>query len=90
MKKNQIEPQINGVYSRNDLPKIKDGALVTNLDEYRSIATSGVAIYDKNDATANFDRFGVEQIPKEIKKFIGIKNIGTNIYRIQSCDSIIF
>ena len=30
-----------------------------------------------------FDSFGAEHIPKEIKKFIGKKNIITNIYRIQ-------
>ena len=30
--------------------------------------------------------FGVEHIPKEIKKFIGNKNIITNIYRIQAYD----
>ena len=35
-----------------------------------------------------FDRFGVENIPKEIKKFIKTKNIITNIYRIQTYDSI--
>ena len=32
--------------------------------------------------------FGVEHIPKEIKKFIGNKNIITNICRIQAYDSI--
>ena len=35
-----------------------------------------------------FDSFGVKYIPKEIKKFIGNKNIITNIYRIQAYDSI--
>ena len=35
-----------------------------------------------------FDSFGVEHIPKEIKKFIGNKNIITNIYRIQAYNSI--
>ena len=35
-----------------------------------------------------FDNFGVEHIPKEIKKFIGNKNMITNIYRIQAYDSI--
>ena len=35
-----------------------------------------------------FDNFGVEHIPKEIKKFIGNKNIITNIYRMQAYDSI--
>ena len=35
-----------------------------------------------------FDNFEVEHIPKEIIKFIGNKNIITNIYRIQACSSI--
>ena len=35
-----------------------------------------------------FDNFGVENVPKEIKKFIGNKNIITNIYGIQAYDSI--
>ena len=35
-----------------------------------------------------FDSFGVKHIPKEIKKFIGNKNIITNIYRIQAYDLI--
>ena len=29
-----------------------------------------------------FDSFGVEHIPRDIKKLIGNKNIKTNIYRI--------
>ena len=33
------EPKFNGVYSKNSLPKIKDGAYVINLDEYESIGT---------------------------------------------------
>ena len=35
-----------------------------------------------------FDSFGTEHIPKEIKKFIGNKNVKTNIYRIQVYDLI--
>ena len=35
-----------------------------------------------------FDSFGIEQIPKQIRKFIGNKNIITSIYRIQAYDSI--
>ena len=35
-----------------------------------------------------FDTFGVEHIPKKIRKFIGNKNIITNIYRIQAFNSI--
>ena len=33
----QNESKFNGVYSRNNLPKIKKGAHVINLDEYKSI-----------------------------------------------------
>ena len=31
----QNEPKFNGVYSRNNLPKIKDAAYVINLDEFK-------------------------------------------------------
>ena len=37
---------------------------------------------------AYFDSFGVEHIPKKIRKFIGNKNVITNIYKIQAYDSI--
>ena len=36
-----------------------------------------------------FDSFGVGNIPKEIKRFIGNKKIITNIYRIEAYDSVI-
>ena len=36
-----------------------------------------------------FDSFGVEYIPKEIRKFIGNKNIVTYVCRMQAYDSII-
>ena len=39
----QNEPRFNGVYSRDNLPKIKDGAYVINLDEYSNIRTLWVA-----------------------------------------------
>ena len=36
----QNRPKFNGAYPRNNLPKIKDGACVTDLDEYESIGSS--------------------------------------------------
>ena len=36
----------------------------------------------------HFERFGIEHIPKEIKKLRGNKNIITNIYSMQAYDSI--
>ena len=44
-------------------------------------------MYVNDNNVTYFDSFGVEY-PKEIKKFIGNKNILTNIFRIQAYDSI--
>ena len=52
------------------------------------MGTHWIALYVNDDTVAYFDSFGVEYIPKEIKKFIGTKNIKANIYRIQVDDSI--
>ena len=41
----QNEPRFNGVYSRDNLPEIKDGAYIINLDEFSDIGTYGVALY---------------------------------------------
>ena len=41
----QKEPKFNGIYSRNNFSKIKDGAYIINLDEYESIETHGIAWY---------------------------------------------
>ena len=63
-----------------------------NLDEYSDIGMHWVAFYANNNNVIYFDSFGVEHIPKEIKKFIDHpwhnKKIKTNIFRIQTCDSI--
>ena len=40
----QNKPKFNGVYSRNSLPKVKDGAYVINLDEYKSTGTHWIAL----------------------------------------------
>ena len=84
----QNEPRFNGVYSRDNLPIIKDGAYVINLDEDSDIGTHWIALYVQNNDATYFDSFGVEHIPKEIRTFIGNKNIKTNIFRIQAYDSI--
>ena len=66
----QNESRFNGVYSRDNLTKIKDGAYIINLDEYSDIGTHWVALYVNNNDVTYFDSFGVEHIPKEIKTFI--------------------
>ena len=52
----------------------------------KSIGTHCIAFYVNGNNIIYFDSFGVDHIPKEIKKFIGNKNT-TNIYRIQAYDS---
>ena len=86
----QNELGFNGVYSRDNLPhKIKDAAFVINLDEYSDIGTTHwIALYVNNKTVTYLDSFGVEPIPKEIKKFINNKNIIANIFRIQTNDSV--
>ena len=89
------EPRFNGVYSKDNLPKtIKKGAYVINLDEYTDIGTHWIALYVqstsvydtyvKNNDVIYFDSFGVEHIPKEIKKIIGNKDIKASIFRLQA------
>ena len=47
------------------------------------------ALYAIRNSATYFDSFGVEHIPKEIKKFIGSKNIMANIYRTQDNMSVL-
>ena len=65
IQKHQNEPKFNGVYSRNSLPKIKDGYVV-NLDEDKGIRIHGIALYINGDQVTYFDRFGDQFIPKEV------------------------
>ena len=89
----QNQLRFNGVHFRDNLPyKIKHGTYIINLDEYSDIGTHWLALYVSNNDVSYFDSFRVEHIPKETKKFIDrpsyIKNIKTNIFRIQAYDSI--
>ena len=73
----QNDPRFNEVYSRDNLPKIKDGANVINLDEYSDIETHSIALHALNN--------------NGIMLFILIVlelNIKTNILRIQAYDLI--
>ena len=84
----QNELRFNAVFSRDHQPKKKDGADVINLDEYSDIGTHWIALYVRNNDVLYFDSFGVEHIPKEIKKIIKNRSIKISIFRIQAYDSI--
>ena len=66
----------------------KDGPYVINLDDYSDTGTHWIALYVNNKTVTYFDSLRIEHIHKEVKKFIGNRNIITNIYRIQNYDSI--
>ena len=77
-------------YYKNE-PKfktIKNGAYSINLDEYADVSTPWIALYVKNNEVIYFNSFGVEHVPREIKKIIGHKNKKTNVFRIQADNSI--
>ena len=43
------QPRFSGLCSRDNLPKIKDGAYVINLDECSDIGTNWIALYVLNN-----------------------------------------
>ena len=60
----QNEPKSDGVYWRNNLPKINDGAYEIDLDEFKSIETHRIGLHVNDNNVAYFDSFSVENIPK--------------------------
>ena len=69
----QNQPKFNGVYSRHNLPKIKNEAYTINLDGFKLTRAYRIALYVNSNNIIYFDSFGVEHIPKEIKELIGNK-----------------
>ena len=52
------------------------------------VHSNPIALFCKRYEVVYFDRFGVEYVPEEIKKFIGNKNIKANIFRLQANNSV--
>ena len=50
-------------------------AYVINFDEYADIGTFWIALFCNGNGIVYFDTFAVEHVSKEIKEFIGNKNI---------------
>ena len=86
-------PKFNGVYSRNNLPKIKDGSYLMSLDEFKPIGTHLIELYVNAETVTYFDSSWVENIPeakfKRYKKYnnkyllnasIRFDNVGIFLY----------
>ena len=67
-KYHQNRPTFNGIYSRNNLPKIKDGVYIINPGDCRSVGAHMIALYVNGDnGTAYyyatyFGIFGAEHV----------------------------
>ena len=61
----QNKHKYNGVSSRMNLPKRKDGAYLINLDEFEYIGTHWIALYVNNNNVTYFESFVVEHNPQK-------------------------
>ena len=57
----QEKPRFNGVYSRNNLSKMKDETYMINHDEYESIGTHWIALHINAKNVTYFDSFGISK-----------------------------
>ena len=83
------KPRFHGVFSRNNLHRIKDGAYVMNLDDKKRKGTHQVSLFNVRNTAVYFDSFGIEDIPSEALKKIKDKSITCNAFRMQDNESIL-
>ena len=76
------------LFQKNNLPRIKDGAYVINLDDKNSKETHWVSLFIDRNTAIYFDSFGIEYIPQEVLNKIKDKSITHNIFRIQNNESV--
>ena len=60
------KPRFNGVFSRNNLPRIKDGTYLINFDDKKSKGTHWVSLFIDRNTAAYFNFFRIEYIPPEV------------------------
>ena len=87
------ERRLNGAFSRNNLPRIKDGAYVINLVDKNDKRTHWVSLFTVRNTAVYFDSFGVECIPQEVLNkiyplFLKITRITRYVFRIQDTEFI--
>ena len=82
------ELRFNGVFSRNNLLKIKDGPYVINLSDKNSKRTHWVSLFIDKHLAVYFNSFGIEYIPQKVLNRIKGKSITHNIFRRQINESI--
>ena len=81
-------PRFNDVFSRNNLPKVKDGAYITNFDDKNIKGTRWVSLFIDINLAVYIDSYGIEYISLEVLSKSRDKSITHNIFRIQDNESI--
>ena len=66
--------RFNGPSSRDNLPRIKDGAYVINLDDKQGKGTYCVPLFTDRNTVVYFDSSGMEYILQEVLNKIKGKN----------------
>ena len=70
-------------FSRNNLPRIKDGASVINLDDKNSKRTHWVSSFVNKKTAVYVDSYEIEYIPQEVLNKIKDETITHNIFKIR-------
>ena len=78
----------NCVSSRDNLPTIKDGAYILNLDEKQSKRTHWILLFIERNEAVYFDSFRIECISQEVLSKFKDKSINHNIFTIQTDDFV--
>ena len=82
------EHRFNGVFSRDHLLRIEDGAYVININDKKVKRLDWVSLFIDKNTAAYLYSFAIEYIPEEVLRKIKNKSITNNIFRIQDHDSI--
>ena len=56
------------------------GHNVIKLDEYADTGTRWIVLFFNRSKIVYFNSFGVKNVPEEIKKFVGNKNVIANVF----------
>ena len=83
----KYEARFNDVFSRNNLPEIKDGAYFINLDGKNNKETHWVSLFIDKNTAVYFDSFGIEYISQDKLDKISDKSITHSVFRIQDDES---
>ena len=76
-------------FSRDNLPRVKDGANIINLDDKQSKETHWVSLFIDGKAAVYFDIFATEYIPQDVLYQSLITDLEYNLIVLLCVDFIV-